>query len=66
MLLRKEIIMDEQAVEVIEPALIKNSCVSLNDMRPVKPVNLLFHTFTNKITFQDCRGVDKTLLICER
>src|SRR5579872_4304678 len=59
---RKEIIVDQQAVEVVEPAFIKNTRVSFDDVRAVKPIDFLLRTFTNEITFADCRRVDKILL----
>lgn len=62
---RKEIIMDEQAVEVIEPEFVKGTRVGLNDVRPVKPIDLLFRAFTNKVTFPNFRRVDDILLLSE-
>jgi hypothetical protein len=59
---RKEIIVNDQAVEIIEPAFVKNTRVGFDDMRPIKPVDLLFRTLADKIFFFDSGGVNNVLL----
>lgn len=56
---RKEIVMDEEAVEVIEPAFVKNTRVGLDHMGAIKPVDPLFCASADKITFTDLGQVNE-------
>jgi hypothetical protein len=46
---RKEKIMNQQAIEVVEPAFVKNTGIYFNYMGVVKAINFLFSTLADKI-----------------